>query len=208
MKKAVLSAALMSALGLGLVNAQSKSSAGVKADLNVSNYLISESSNLKYSHKAGFSAGLLYRYGWRENRALEADMILRYSDLNMKDKTTGESADYRYFGVEIPAYHIMYADIDENILYMGIGQFVSYGLFKRYRSGQNGKKQFPTAKDEIYRWNLGLALIVGYETKSRLQFFFNYNMGFLNMVEPEFENINMLTQLISLGVGYRFSCKQ
>ena len=84
--------------------AKAQSSAGIKADVNLSGLLISQSVNLKNSMKAGGSAGFFYKYAFLENRAVEADMMFHFRTSKMKNKTTGETSDYLYFGIELPLY--------------------------------------------------------------------------------------------------------
>ena len=54
------------------------------------------------------------------------------------------------------------------------------------------------------RWDFGASFVIGYETKYNMQFNFNCHLGFRNLIDEDFENAEMFSQLISLGVGYRF----
>ena len=101
--------------------AKAQSSAGIKADVNLSGLLISQSVNLKNSMKAGGSAGFFYKYEFLENRAVEADIMFHFRTSKMTNKTTGETSDYLYFGIELPLYALIQADIDNRKLYFGLG---------------------------------------------------------------------------------------
>ena len=188
--------------------AKGQSSVGVKADINLSNMWITKSTNIKTNMKAGGSAGFFYKYKWREFRAVQADMFFRYRTSEVINQVTGETADYSYFGIEIPVYSLLQAEIDNRIFYVGLGPFASVGLYSRSHSNDrsiNLYQKDPTYnKTPIHRWNFGAAFIIGYELKCRLQFNFNYQLGFRNMSGDVFENVDMISQAVCLGAGYRF----
>jgi len=185
-----------------------QSSVGVKADVNRSGLLFSQSTNLKSSMKAGGSAGFFYKYAYLENRAVEADMIFHFRTSKLKNETTAETANYHYFGIELPLYALVQADIDNRKLYFGLGPLVSFGLFSHNETETrriNLYKKDPTGdRPTIRRWNFGAGFIIGYETKNRLQFNFNFQMGLRNMFDASYENVELFSGLVSLGVGYRF----
>jgi hypothetical protein len=187
---------------------KAQSAAGVKTDVNLSSFWINQSTNLKSSMKAGGSAGFFYKYAYRENAAIQADMMFRYRSSVIKHQTTGETADYRYFGIELPVYALHQAEIDNQTVYFGVGAFASFGLQSRYKSNTQSidlyKKDQSGDKSILHRWDFGIGFIIGYEMKCRLQINFNYQMGFRNLVDDGFENVNMISALGSLGVGYRF----
>ena len=184
-----------------------QSSAGVKADVNLSNFWINQSTHLKNSMKTGGSAGFFYKFTLH-NRALETDLMFRYLSSEFKNRATGETADYRYFGIELPVYLMLQAEIDSQILYVGMGPFASFGFSSYYQSALRRIELYRedpiSGKATMQRWDYGVGFIFGYELKCRLQFNFNYHLGFRNMMGGGFENVNMVSQLNSLGVGYRF----
>ena len=114
-----------------------QSSAGVKADVNLSNFWVNTSTHLKSSMKAGGSAGFFFKYAHTENRAIETDLMFRYCTSEFKNRDTGETADYRYFGIELPVYFMLQAEIDNQTLYLGLGPFVSFGFFSYYLNWSN-----------------------------------------------------------------------
>jgi len=190
------------------LHANGQSSMGVKSDVNLSNFWINQSTHVKNSMKTGGSAGFFYKYKWREYRVLQMDMMFRYRTSEFKNHDTGETADYSYFGIEIPVYSMLQAEIDNQIIYVGLGPFASVGICSRSRSNDrsiNLYQKDPTYnKTPIHRWNFGAAFIIGYELQCRLQFNFNYQLGFRNMAGEVFENVDMISQMFGLGVGYRF----
>jgi hypothetical protein len=188
--------------------AKAQSSAGVKADVNISGLMISQSVNLKSSMKAGGSAGFFYKYTFREIRAVEADLMFHYRTSKMTNQTTGETADYRYFGIELPLYSLLQADIDNRKLYFGLGPLVSFGLFSHNETDTRRinlyKKDTASGRAAVRRWDFGIGFIIGYEMECNLQINFNFQMGLRNMLDDSFENVTMISGLVSLGVGYRF----
>ena len=156
--------------------------------------------------KAGGSAGFFYKYVWFENTAFEVDMMFRYRTSKIKKQTTGESADYRYYGIELPVYSIKQFEIKKDLIYAGIGSFASFGLFSRYKFSDRSINPYQIEqtnnKSMMYHWDLGMAFIIGYELEGNLQF--NFQLGFRNMFDESFGNFWMSSNLIGLGVGYRF----
>jgi hypothetical protein len=188
--------------------AKAQSSAGVKADAGLTGLMISQSANLKSSMRAGGSAGFFYKYAYRDNLAVEADMMFRYRSSGIQNLTTNETADYRYITVELPVYFIHQGEIDRQSFYFGGGAFASYGLFSHYKSDVRRinpyKKDKTGSKPMMNRWDYGAAFIIGFETKCNLQINFNYQIGFNNLFDKSFEDIAMDAVLVGLGVGYRF----
>jgi hypothetical protein len=185
-------------------HAKGQSSVGVKADMNISGLLTSPAANLKSSMKAGGSAGFFYKYTRFENRAIQADMALNYHTSEIFNRDTGETADYRYLGIEIPLYLIIQADMEEGLFYLGVGPYLSFGLYSHFKSDIRSINLYDKEKSNIHRLDFGPGLIIGYEMKCNLQFNFNYQLGLRNMVGDGFENVDLISQLVGLVVGYRF----
>jgi len=158
--------------------------------------------------KVGGSAGFFYKYAHTENRAIQTDIMFRYLTSEFKNQSTGETADYRYFGIELPVYLMLQAEIDNQTLYLGMGPFTSFGISSYYKSTFRSIELYEedpiSGKATMNRWDYGVGFIIGYELKCRLQFNFNYHLGFRNMVGGGFEDMDMISQLVGLGVGYRF----
>ncbi|MDR2145096.1 MAG: PorT family protein [Tannerella sp.] len=189
-------------------SAKAQSSAGVKTDLNLMNFYVNDTCNLTSSMKAGGSAGFFYKYVYAENTAIEIDVMFHYRTSKIKNRTTGETAEYRYHGIELPVYSIKQIDAGQGLLYLGVGSFASVGFFSRYEAADRMidlyKKDRTNGKTMMYRWDFGAGFIIGYELKCHLQFNFNYQLGFRNMFDESFGNVWMSSNLIGLGVGYRF----
>ena len=190
------------------LHAKGQPSVGVKADVNLSNFWINQSTHVKSGMKAGGSAGLFCKYKWREYRVLQMDMMFRYRTSEVKNQSIGETADYRYFGIELPLYSMLQAEFDNQIIYVGLGPFASVGLCSHSHSNDrcinHYRKDPANNKSPVRRFDFGVGFMIGYELKYRMQFNFNYQLGFRNMLGDVFENVDMISQMFSLGVGYRF----
>jgi len=188
--------------------AKSQSSAGVKTDMNLSGFVTSRSANINNSMKAGGSAGIFYKYAFLENVVIQADMMFRYRCSEIKNQTAGETANYRYLGIELPLYALLQADIDDRKFFIGMGPFASFGMYNHYKSDARHidlYKKDPTDDMAILRrWDFGAASIIGYEWECNFQINVNFQIGFRNRFEAGSENIEMLSFLFSLGAGYRF----
>ena len=87
-----------------------------------------------------------------------------------------------------------------------LGPLVSFGLFSHSETDTrriNLYKKDPTSdRAAIRRWDFGAGIMIGYETKCNLQFNFNFQLGFRNMFDASYENVELFS--VGVGVGYRF----
>jgi hypothetical protein len=67
-------------------SAKGQSSAGVKADLGLTGLMVTQSTNLKSSMRAGGSAGFFYKYALTENIGAQADMMFRYRSSGIENQ--------------------------------------------------------------------------------------------------------------------------
>jgi len=160
--------------------------------------------------KAGGSLGFFYKhnYKWSENVATQIDMMFRYRTTKLENHNTGETGTFNYFGIDLPVYFIQQGELDNGSFFAGAGPFASFGLSNRYNSTHRRVDLYKNDQTDdntiMKRWDFGVGIIIGYEMISGLQFNFSYQMGFRNLMSNGFENINMNSQLVGLGVGYRF----
>ena len=187
---------------------QAQLDVGMKAGVNLSDFWVSESVKLESSMKTGFSFGNFFRYQYRDSRGVEADILFRYQNSEMKDFYVGKTYDCHFLSVELPIYNMIQAEINQNMLFFGYGLFTSFGIISRFKSEKLWidpyKKSTTNNKVILYRWNYGVGLILGYELASRLQFNLNYQLGFRNVIDDDSDRGSMITRLMELGIGYRF----
>ncbi len=73
---------------------------GSKAGVNLSRFVVNESTNVKSSINVGASLGNFYKYTLHEYKAVEVDMMFHYQTSEIENLTTGKMLDYRYIGME------------------------------------------------------------------------------------------------------------
>ena len=190
------------------LHSKGQSSMGVKADLNFSGFMITQSTNLKNTMKAGYSVGFFYNYLWFENSGVQVDIMFRCRTSKIEMRKSGETADYSYFGIEIPLNYVKKVELDDHIVLLGMGSHISYGLQSRFKSVHQNinpyKKDPLSEKAMMRRWDYGVGFIFGYEMKNGVQFNFNSLLGFRNLAIDELDNAQMVSFSVGLGVGYRF----
>jgi hypothetical protein len=189
-------------------HAGGQSSFGIKADVNLSNFLTNQSMQVVSSARAGSTAGIFCKYTLNESRAVEMDMMFNYRASKIHNGNTGETAAYRHLSMELPLYAMLQADIDDQSLYLGLGPFVSVGLHSRYKSAIRDinlyEKEQNTDKATIHRFDFGVGFIIGYELKCNIQINASFQLGFRNLLGANYENVEMISTLFSFGAGYRF----
>ena len=182
------------------VPANGQFSVGVRADANMSGFWGSPITNANSSMQTGGSAGIFFKYKWHEYRVIQTELMFSFRTSEVKNQNTGETADYRYFGIELPLYSMLQIETGDQKIYAGFGGFVSVGLY----SNCHNINLYRKSELAMRRWDFGTAVTIGYEMKNRLQFNINSKIGLRNLVSNGFDNKNMLSLMVGLGVGYRF----
>lgn len=198
MKKLVLSMVMVLGVGISQLNAQNISY-GVKADANMSNFLLSDMDAFSSTLGFGASVGGFVKFDIMENFAIQPELLVHY--LNSEMKGGGEKRDFEYWGVEIPVYAMGQWDMpSDGRLYAGVGPYVGYGFSAKYKD--------PTYKlysnDVLRHWDFGFGAQVGYEFSNRIQINASYKIGIIDALDKGKDDATMLPQKISLGIGYRF----
>ena len=207
MKKIILSVAVMIGLGLTQVNAQSASS-GIKAEANLSNFILSDMNGVKSNMGLGATLGGFEKIEFSENFALQPELLLHFKTSQMKTEAAGSKLDYQYFGVEIPVYAIGQMKLGNGKGFIGVGPYAGFGIDARYKvdgmDDINLYKEYNGAKSDMQRWDFGAGAIIGYEFSNRIQINASYKIGFMNALNADKDNATLQNQTVSLGIGYRF----
>jgi len=207
MKKIILSLAVICGLGLNQVNAQNVSF-GVKAEANVSNFILSDMAGMKSNMGVGGTVGGFSKIGISENFAVQPELLVHFKTSEMKTEATGAKLDYQYFGVEIPVYAVGQMNLGSGKGFIGIGPYAGFGIDARYKmTGADDidlYKEYNGAKSAMQRWDFGAGVMLGYEFSNRIQINASYKMGFMNALNADKDNATMRNQTVSLGIGYRF----
>ena len=197
MKKIILGVMLLVGIGTSQLNAQSVSY-GVKAEANMSNFLLSNKIKGESRMKLGATVGGFAKIDVVENFAIQPELLFHYQSSTMK-ATGAKKRDFGYWGVEVPVYALGQWNVNSgDRFYAGVGPYVGYGFNARYKDPE--VKLYKT--DALQHWDFGVKALVGYEFSNRIQINATYKIGVINAVDKGDGKMN--PEVVSLGIGYRF----
>jgi len=186
-----------------------KTTWGIKAEANVSNFFISGTSVIDSKMKLGFTAGAFLNLEFTGHFALQGELIYHYKSSKFdREDIKGK---YQYWGMEIPVYAIYQWKLRKgNRFYMGIGPYAEFGFsaeLKRgsekidlYKKGQISGSEISAMKDS----NVGFGIIIGYEFANGIQLNSSYKIGMTDILDANSNSVSLQPNTISLGIGYRF----
>jgi hypothetical protein len=204
MKKIVLSLVVILGLGCSVVNAQTSISGGVKADANVSNFLLSDMDAYTSTMKVGASIGGFMKMEFGEVFALQPELLFHYKASKME--IGNSETDFEYWGAEIPVYALCQKQMGSGKGFIGVGPYVGFGFDAKYKDGDIDlyEKNSLTDKAALNRWDFGVGATLGYEFSSGISINAGYKIGLIDMMDEGKDNASMKNQAVSLGLGYRF----
>lgn len=203
MKKIVMSLAVIMGLGMTQINAQ-KISGGIKADANLSNFILSDMGNAESKMSIGATLGGFAKFDIVENFAIQPELLFHFKSSKMDIILEN---DYQYWGAEIPIYAMGQWNLaNDSRIYAGVGPYVGLGFSAKYKDGDIDlyEKSKITDKAMRQRFDFGFGATVGYEFDFGLQINAAYKIGVIDNLDAGKDNATMLPQTVSLGVGYRF----
>lgn len=182
------------------VNAQTKTSFGVKLDGNLTNVKITNLQGDDNSFKPGASFGGFSKMEFSKNFALQPELLFNYTE--RKIKAGDEKVKFKYASVEIPIYAMGQFSAGNGKVFFGIGPNIGYGFSidsntEKLEDWENGANKL-----ELSHWYVGGGVIAGYEFNNGLIFNAGYKLGYDLSSKKKISGAD--TQTISLGVGYRF----
>lgn len=203
MKKIVLTLAVILGLGCGQMQAQTISG-GIKAELNMSNYLLSDFQATTSTMKAGPTLGGFMTIQFSENFALQPEALFHFRQSKMEVGRLEQ--DWEYWGMEIPIYAVGQMQLGAGKGYLGFGPYFGLGFDAQNTTFDLDlyEKNSVTDKATLKRFDFGLGIMVGYEFNAGVSINAGYKIGLLDMMDAGRDNASMLPQVVSLGVGYRF----
>ena len=214
MKKIVLTLAVIIGLGTMSINAQDvdvshkdkKISFGVKAEANLSNHFMSSNLRDDYKSKLGFGAtvGGFAKFDLHPNIAIQPEVLVHYKTSKLEHKTSKLESDFEYWGMEIPIYGMGQMNLWNGRGYVALGPYVGLGFSAELGDVKQYDNYDGHKDNEMYRWDLGGAAMVGYEFNFGLQINASYKMGFTNNLNRLNDSHKMRNQMLSLGLAYRF----
>jgi len=202
--------ALIFGLGFSQANAQ-KISAGVKADLNLSNFILSDMDDTESNIGAGASLGGFANFKLSKHFSIQPELLFHYKTSELKHTLPmGESTyDYEYFGMEIPIYALgEYKPNSTGKLYAGVGPYLGIGFSAKNKFDDDEidlyEKNDLTDEAIMQRIDFGFGAMIGYEFDFGLQINAGYKIGVINALDAGKDDSTMLPSTISVGLGYRF----
>ena len=178
-------------------NAQTFITPGIKAGANVSNYILKDLSGADSNMKAGASVSSFVNFEFSEWFSLQPEIGFHYR--NSEFKGTGKKNDMEYWGADLLVYSTGQMTFNNGgKIYLGLGPYVGYGFSLKNTSDDINLYK----EDQMKRFDFGAALLLGYEFRFGLQVNASYKTGFLDLTDKALGK--MRTQVVGLGVGYRF----
>ncbi len=182
-------------------------SGGVKTEVILSNFSLSEMPNAKSEINIGGTFGGFVKLDLAEHFALQGDVLFHYKTSNLE--RDGVKSDYQYWGIEFPGYFMSQLKMNKgDRFYVGVGPFVEYGLNAKFKTRGNEidlfKNDVAVGKPCMTRFEIGTAAMIGYEFGSGIQANVGYRTGLTNVLEANKDDTSMFPNTVSFGIGYRF----
>jgi opacity protein-like surface antigen len=207
MKKIYLAClSLLMTAGLVKVNAQAPISYGVKVELNMSNFFLSDLDNYSSRMKAGPNLGGFMKIDLHENFAIQPELSFFYRTSKIK-KEGAKNDNFEQWGMQIPVYAIGQTNLGNGRFYGGVGPFVGLGFDakRKIKNAENIDLYKKVDGDkEMNRWDFGFGALLGYELNNKFQINATYQVGVINQLDRLKDDAKLRSQVVSLGLGYQF----
>lgn len=201
---AVLSVAQVSAQGF-LKKMTERLYGGPKVEANASNFILSDMTGVKSKINAGVSAGGFFGLRLSEHFSVQEDILFLYQTSQLEQGVS--KADFSYIGAELSLYGVGNWQVGNGRILAGIGPFVGYGIDAKYKIGDNETNLYEKDSNgdrPFQPFNIGAAVMLGYEFKCGLQINTSYKVGVMNQLDAGKSDASMLPSTVSVGVAYRF----
>ena len=178
---------------------------GFKVSAAMSDFIIRNTDDYQSNMKFGTSGGIFLKLE-SQYFALQYELALRFRSFEMENTVLKTKTDYQYWGLELPIYFMGLIPTSSGQIFIGAGPYVSVGLDFKQEQGNIDllKKDNVSDKSVMNRWDFGLNAMAGYEFKIGLSLFANYQVGLINMLQAEKDNMTMKNQTVGFGIGYKF----
>lgn len=201
-KMFLLGLSILMTTGLVTVNAQTPINYGVKAEANMSNFLLTDLDNQSSTMKLGPTLGGFMNIGIHENFSIQPEVMLFYRQSKME--TGSVKDDFRQWGMQVPVYFLGQTYINSGKFYAGVGPYLGLGFNAKYKDADKDLYKKVNGKTDMNRWDFGLGALVGYEFSNGVQVNAGYQLGLIDQLDALKDDATMRNQAVSLGVGYRF----
>lgn len=203
MKKTILSLlTVLLTFGVSNVNAQTPITYGVKADMNISNFVLSDLDDQSSTMRVGPTLGGFMRVDLHENFAIQPELSLFYKNSKM-EKGVNEDT-FKQWGMQLPVYALAQSENFAGRIYGGVGPYLGLGLDARYKDEDVNLYKKENGNKPLQRWDFGLGFLVGYEFNNGFQINGGYQFGFVNQLDEMKDDAKMRNQTVNVGIGYSF----
>lgn len=202
MKKIIVG--LVVILGISAINVNAQNiTGGIKADANLSNFILTDMGSAESSMNIGASVGGFLKFDLGRNWAVQPELMFHFK--TSKVEQTGTEDDYQYFGADIPVYLMgQWYTANNNRFYAGVGPYVGLGFSAKYKDADIDLYEEISGQTPMQRFDFGFGAQVGYEFAGGIQINAAYKIGVVDALDAGKDNATMLPQMVSLGLGYRF----
>ncbi|MCD7973621.1 MAG: PorT family protein [Candidatus Azobacteroides sp.] len=214
--KSILSAFILAILCLPSLKAQEqetgdedklKVSWGVKAEENLSHFIISGMPQGKSRMRTGATIGGMVQLDITGQFAIQGELLWHYKTSELSRGNL--KGDYHYWGMEIPVYVVYKIDIkNDYMMYIGLGPYSEFGFSAKLK--REGETINLYSKDEekdisaMHDTNSGFGFLIGYEFPFGLQINGSYKISITNVLDDNTNTIKLHPATLSIGIGYRF----
>ncbi len=132
MKKTVLGLAMV-ILGLGIphLNAQGITG-GVKAGVNISNFILSDMGSAESTMNAGANLGGFMKIDLSDHFAIQPELMFHFKSSDMEQ--AGFKDTYEYWGMDIPVYAMAQWTVQrDRRFFVGVGPYIGLGFSSKYK---------------------------------------------------------------------------
>jgi len=178
---------------------------GVKANANMSNFIIRDMDDFQSNMGFGFSTGIFLKLE-SNHFALQYELLLHYKTSEMENEVGQMKTDYKFWGLELPIYFMGQINTGSGKIFIGGGPYVSVGIDAIQSPGSIDlyRKDKTTDKSIMHRWDFGLGAITGYEFRNGISINCGYQIGLINSLSAQKNDMTMKNQTVSFGIGYKF----
>lgn len=203
MKKMFLAClSLLMATGMVTLNAQTPISYGVKAEANMSNFLLSDLDDQSSTMRLGPTLGGFMNIGVHPNFSIQPEVMFYYRTSKMEVDATEDN--FKQWGMHIPVYFLGQTQSYNGKFYAGVGPYVGLGYDARFDEADKNLYKKINDEADMSRWDFGFGALVGYEFNNGFQVNASYQLGVIDQLDALKDDASMRTQTVSLGIGYSF----
>lgn len=189
-------------VGIVAVDAQTPISYGVKAEMNLSNFLLKDLDDQTSTMRVGPNLGAFMKIDLHEHFAIQPELSFFYRNSKMETGNTDDT--FKQWGMQLPVYALAQSEGAMGTVYGGFGPFVGLGFDARYKDADVNLYKEVNNKTPMNRWDFGLGFLVGYEFNNGFQINGGYQFGFVNQLDEMKDEAKMRTQTVNVGIGYSF----